>query len=430
MNILKLSASALVIRVFGTFIMAANLVFVTRNLALTEVGMFALTSSFLFFGKYLGPLGLDQLALRDLSSSSYDYQHRQTLERKLLVNVTVVSFAVVFFSLCVMILWDIYSKSDYFEYYAIFVYCAVVYVCSALVGVLCGILRARGSVIISIAGDAVVPQLTTLFMLSYFVYFSNLSVEVSCCAVAIGAVMSVLFQFMRLRRYWSGVFFVGTSDVKAFNARDALSVWFFQLLNFGQSRFQIYFASAFLGFTYVALIEVSTKVALVPTMSTWAIGTVIGPKLAKHSRSPEEILKYIIFSVVFGGGVSLTCLVLFYIFGNYILVNVLGSAYNEAYSPSIILLFAVLVNSVGGVFATYLVMSKRESIASFFTGLGLICGVLVALVNTHFGLGATGVAIGAALAIVVRDVGIPVFLVFTKDPVILVILRRVSELLR
>lgn len=406
-NLLYQASQALLIRVAGTLALALNLMVVTRNLNVFEVGQFALFSSLIFLGRYLGPLGNEQLTLRTITAKTDILpQQAQQIERAAVRRTLIIILSTLpFFAFA----FPFFLNTNREEWLYISFMSFLLFGSSTMSGILFGILRSRNLLASSLIGDGLISPVFSLLMLILGGSFGFLTVEYSIASVTVGSFIGFIWQLAILLRAW-GRGFVGKADPGAIPFPAALSLWLTQLLNFAQSRFPLYIAAIVLELPSVALIEISSKIVLVPSLATWALGVVIAPKLASSSENIKQAARYVLYSMIFGFIISSGILFVFAIFGEKALEILFGIPYSAAYWPTLIMLMSSIINGSLGVYATYLIMTNKESVVSRYNFYGLLSGVLISIVCVKLGLGPVGVACGYFTAVATRELNVLIYL--------------------
>lgn len=397
--LVKLSTVALLMRICGAVIIALNLAIITRSLSADEVGTFALLSGLIFVGRYLGPIGYDQLLFREIGSSNNDLGGFEYIEKMALLRVSVVTLCgvVIALILTVFVFNLMVGERNWF----LFVTGTFIYAASALSGTFVGALRGRGKLLLALVGDGFLPPAFSLFVIASAYYFDSLSQEVAWVALAFGSGVGAIVQWCALMRLWSGV---GDCRPAVLGSRQAMHLWMVQALNFLQGRFGIYVA-AYGGLQSVTITEIAARIALISSLATWAIGMVISPQLANFKNAPQTATKCLAFGMIAGFATSFSVFLMFVAVGERSIGFLFGDEYKIAYWPAFIMLAAFIVNGTLGIFATFLIMNRHENIVLLLNTASLCVGVGLAFILASIVAMPISVALGTFLATVVRDGG-------------------------
>ncbi|MBP1860672.1 lipopolysaccharide biosynthesis protein [Rhizobium herbae] len=399
------SIYALTMRVLGLIINILTFALLANQLPIDAVGLYSLIASIALAARYLGPLGLDQLTIKSVRElvGSDDNIFVSAFHRKS-VSVIIVStfiYSVFFFLIS-------YSL-DFLNYdISTLTSMNLIIISSVFSGYFSGVFRAHDHFFLSFFPDNFFSYLLTAIFCVIFLQVGKLNTDNAIIALAIGTSGAALLHiaaFIYLIPIW------GPKYKTPIRFKELLTLWMVLAANFLQSRSSVFLAAAIGSLTTTALMDTAMKFALVPTLATWAIGAVFGPKLvslnaANNKPGAQELIVVASWIAFLPALAFLLC---FIFVGQFIIANLLSSNYLGAYPATILCLIATAVNSSCSITSTYLYYCGKQIVVLKYTAISFVSFCITGyFLGTSFG--SIGISIGFLISTIIRDFGLMYFL--------------------
>jgi O-antigen/teichoic acid export membrane protein len=411
-SFLKQSFVALLLRIFGVALSLVIFAILAKTLNIHDVGVFSLVASAALVGRYLGPLGLDQIALRTIPQYCEEDKlpEAMALQKLLIIYAAIAStiiasgFAAISFAV-----WD----GPHFL--PIIITTVLIYVSSTVSGICAGILRGHGRIFSAFFPDSVLSFLVTALLMALSLLWGALTTEFALYFLTAGTICAAGLQLLSVfklsppsaRR--SPLREVAKQSV---SIRKAGHYWLVMAGNFLQVRSSLYVAFLVGSSAASALMDTAMKFALVPTLATWAVGSVCAPRLVSlRTKGDLQGIRNILFVGAWISFIpSLLFLFLFILSGKFVIETFLSPNYVSAYVATILFVLATCLNSFLSLASTYLMYADEEVTVLKFTLVGLFCTVFFGYILGASSLGVTGVAIAVLISGVCRDGGLAIIL--------------------
>ncbi len=270
-------------------------------------------------------------------------------------------------------------------------------------------LRSFGYIIIGILPEQVIRPLLITVVISIMIYLSGvneLTVTEGLYCLLISALLSILFIFIfgcfhlakklraqKLRIEWK---------TWSLSMLPLLSLGIFQVVNTNIPIFMLGYLSTD---ESIAMYKISGQCAVLVGVTLVAVNLVIGPKLSvliseKNILGVQKILKNACAIAFF---FSSTIAVVYYFFGENILITAFGKDYADAYYPLLILAAGQLVNAFTGPVGLTLNLLRQEK---FFMKVMIFTGIFNAFLSWYliYNYGILGAAAAAAISITISNV--------------------------
>lgn len=418
-SFLKQSFVALTLRISGVALNLLIFAVLAKTLSIHEVGIYSLIASIALIGRYLGPFGLDQIALRSIPQYREENKlaEANALQKVLLTYAAIASSVV---ASIFLILAIIFFRDDVLLV-PIALSTVLIYCFSVVSGVCAGILRGHGRVFSAFFPDSVLSFFVTALLTAMSTLLGTLTIALALYFAAAGAICAGLLQLFSVWRTSSSI--VGPADFalvrQSASLKKAAHFWLVMAGNFLQVRSSLYIAFLIGSATASALMDTAMKFALVPTLTTWAVGSVCAPRLVSmRSRGDLQGIRNILFAGAWISFVpSLLFLVAFVFWGELVIEKFLSVDYVSAYLATILFILSTCINSFLSLASTYLMYADDEISVLKFTLAGLFCTVFVGYLLGETSLGVTGVAIAVLLSGLCRDGGLA-FVLYRKTGLI------------
>lgn len=412
LSFLKQSFLALFLRVFGVALSLVIFAILAKNLTIHDVGLYSLISSAALIGRYLGPLGLDQIALRTLPQYCEEekFPEALALQKQLFVYAIIASIMIVAgFSLTSFIF-----IGDDASFLPMTMSTVVVYFSSTISGVCAAILRGHGRVFSAFFPDSVLSFLVTAFLMALCLSWGTLTTDLALSFLAAGTICAGIYQSVSVWRLSSSPCTTPDREVvkQSVNLQKAAHYWLVMAGNFLQVRSSLYVAFLVGSAAASALMDTAMKFALVPTLATWAVGSVCAPRLVKlRTKGDLQGIRNILFVGAWVSFIpSFLFLITFVFSGRFVIETFLSPSYVSAYFATILFILSTCLNSFLSLASTYLMYADEEVAVLKFTLAGLFCTVFFGYLLGMTSLGVTGVAIAVLISGICRDGGLAIVL--------------------
>jgi O-antigen/teichoic acid export membrane protein len=166
----------------------------------------------------------------------------------------------------------------------------------------------------------------------------------------------------------------------------------------------------------VGLFEGALRFALLATIPVWAVGVVVSPMISSAATNSdfEKIHQLYAVAGVLQTIPALTALVVLVVFGDVLLFHILGESFQIAYSAMIIIAIATVINAVGSVASSYLLMTGGEKAVQTYSVWSLVV-VVVGIPVGAILAGLEGAAWSLVLRSLVRDIGLTIVVAKTRE---------------
>lgn len=407
MSHLRGSAFVSLVRIAGVLLQALAFVYLANLMPPAEVGRFAAIYTLWTVVRYLGPLGFDQLAMRDIAMARVkgnvmDAQALCNFSFLVTLPLSVAIAFVVFAGLTVL------SAAHMYQYPAMgMVAAAVALPAYALIGLLSGQLRGFGRNVSVQALESVgIPgAFVLLLFLGAHLKVSGLgwalvaqaigtiAVTVAYCALRWRAGLALTAQLSRDRR-WAAI-------------KHATHMWLALAINTVALRVPTYICLVLLGPAQVALWEVANRFGTLPTLFTFGAAVTYSPVMAAaHSQGDHKTFQRALASGSwFAFLPTIGVLAALAAIGPILLARLFPLAYAAAYVPLLLICAAMAINAGFGLSGNAFLMSGHQRLVSAYSALQLAVVVLIGTFLTKL-LGINGLAVSLVVAAIARDVGL------------------------
>ena len=401
------SIIVLFFRVAGVVGQAATIILLANHLDLADMGIFSAVYVFWGLVRMLGPLGLDQLALREVAharannrqgSARAVYEHTCRLVTGAGIGIAVITFAI----LISLRAWSSHALSllD-----ATLIASAVPPFC--LMGIQAAALRGYGRNITSQATESFGFQLLLVLCLLAQLSVAKLTITSALFWSTVCVWLTMVVYFGILRRCVAGDLEALTADVKRRIWKEGLEFWQALLLIGLSARAPTYISLLLLGPAQTAIMEIAIRFGTLPTIFTTAVTSTFTPTLAQlyAQNARKSLSKNLAVSSWLSFIPSACTLVGTTVLGSWLLEVFFPPAYQQAYIPLIVILLATTVNGAFGMSSLLLLVSGHQLLVRKYSALQLL---LVALFGIAFGyqFGVVGLACAVLVGFVAFDVGL------------------------
>jgi len=403
-NTLAISSLLLAgIRGAGILFQALVIVYLARVLPVRDFGLYSIAYAFMGVIRFLGPLGSDQVALRDLASRT----NRQDLPsaRRICGASSAISIIVgIVVAITMAVLISIYSRAALSAVEILAISAAVP--AFSLMGSLASQIRGLGRNLLAQAPEAIGLHFMNATLISVLSMVHGHGRITAFFSLAISSWGVAVIYFLIQTRILRGRMQFPDMAYMGFKAKEAIP--FFQALAFTalSIRAPIFLAGALLGPESVAVLEIATRFGNVPSFITSSIGATYSPRFARLARngSTGDLLKTFGQSAIIAAAPALFWLALLAFGSRHAIAAILPQTYGEASAPMILIAGATLVNAAFGLSTNVLLMSGEEGMVRWLSvaQLLLIAGFGFVLAPQ---LGIIGIVIAKIAGALIRDGG-------------------------
>jgi O-antigen/teichoic acid export membrane protein len=399
----------------GALATALSLAYLANHLTLHDVGLYSAVYVFWGIVRLLGPLGLDQLALRETAAAGGG--GRDSLVSAFLLfamaRVTLSSVPVAIVTALVLTALNL-TEFYVFSPAQIAVAAGSVPVFACL-GVLAGQLRGLGRNIAVQSLEALGLSVLPVALLVLLGRLESLTLLSALCAQAFGAVF-VLVAYLALRLSCGLDFRAQLPDpARRVLKREGLEIWHSLLVTVASLRAPTYISLLLLGPPATAILEIASRFGSLPTLFTSSVQTTFSAVFSvRHAEGDEDGLD----AAVTAGSLlalapAVVTLVGLGIAGPWLLERFFPPVYGEAHLAMLLICAAATVNAGCGLASVASVMTGRQRLVRRQSSLQLAwiltAGPVMALAFEVDGLAAC-LLIGACL----RDIPLT-FALYGRD---------------
>ncbi|WP_428482561.1 lipopolysaccharide biosynthesis protein [Pyruvatibacter mobilis] len=399
------SASLLVVvRVLGIGIQAPMVIWLARTLPITEMGVFSVAYAYLGLVRYLGPLGLDQIALRRIAQDLPDGGRPvpdsvHKVSTHTLVLVTGLNAIVALLAFGILALWapEGMAAGDYLSI-------SLAMPAFALIGLLAGQTRGLGYNLLAQVPDAIGVHLVFAALLAAFALTSGVSLTTVLLCLCVAAWIVLFLQvLLRMQIGFRLHTLPGLDDMVGL-VREGISVFQATLFSGLSDRAPIFLSSAILGPAATAVMEIAMRFGNVATITTGSVAATLAPRFARYSY--DENWSALRQTLRFGVAMA-TVPAVFYlglvVFGASWAIDVfLPTEYASAYLPMLCIASGIVINALFGLAINVLIMAGKGATVMYFS-LGRLLAVVVGGIVMGQAFGEVGLSVAIVLGIIVRD---------------------------
>jgi O-antigen/teichoic acid export membrane protein len=400
------SSSVLLIacRAVGVALQAATFICLARVLPISNMGYFGVAFAFLGVVRFLGPLGADQVAMRELAHEENRQSPRaQELSIASLVFVGIAS-AILATGTAIFLVST--GRSAIIGSDAV-VPIAFAVPAFALMGLFAGQTRGCGYNLVAQMPEALGLHLIFGCCVITLVYLGaiNLATLLSSLCFAGWAVV-VISGIIRVRIGLDlarlgrphGVLRVGRDGFKIAQALSFTAI---------SARAPVFLAAALIGPTAAAMLDFAARFGAVPSLITTSVAATFSPHFARLAQKDDRraIVRTLRLSSSVGLIPAAAYAVILVMGARVAIHRLLPPEYSHSYIPMLLLCVAATVNAALGPASNFLLMSGQEAKVTALSAAQLVTLGLGATVLAS-AFGAVGIAFAAVFGTAVRDGGL------------------------
>ena len=396
-------------RVVGMVLQVGVFVLIARTHTIDDVGIYAFVNAFFVIVRALGALGLDQAALKYISSyvsndrlpdaALFTYRYGE----KILHHITIASVA----PLTVGILL-VFRNAEYVDYAYPIILMSIALPAYALIGFYVCVMRAHGSVVTAQLPESILLPLFLLCSIGALILLDYSNVASTLAAQAAIAWL-VVFSYRRsVKSIYKGVS-RGFASEDCCTEVDAMARSTLRAMAATAiaARAPVILLTLTVTAGLVGLFEGALRLALLGTIPVWAVGVVVSPLISRaaSAKQSDEIQRLYGHAGLFQALPAFAILGIIILYGDALLVFLFGPQFEYAYEACVIIAIATAVNATGSVAGSYLLMTGGEKVVQKYSMWALV----IVLVGVPIGSLTAGL-VGAAWVLVfrsfIRDIGL------------------------
>lgn len=411
MKELVVSSALLVgIRSLGILFQALVILYLARVLPIEDMGLFAIVYAWLGLMRFLGPLGSDQIAMRQISGEEGVTATAQSISNASFALTGLVGISVALIAVIALVWLAPFNR---IEILAI----AFAIPAFSLMGLFIFQIRGFGRNLTAQAPEAFGLHLLFGSLIGLLAFSDAIEREnVLICLCLAGWGVTILYFAIRLHIGvdWSRV--PRLIDIVRL-AKESFPIFqalFFTVLSM---RAPIFLAGVLAGSAAAAVLEIATRFGNLASVTTTSVGATFSPKFARlsHQSDTVELMKLLRLSALLAAFPALSWLAILGIGASTAVNALLPPAYADTYAPMLLVALTSSLNASFGLSGTLLLMSGAAGIVRWFSlaQLVVICLGALAFVPHQ---GVTGIAWAMVMGALVRDGGMMVFVLsFRKN---------------
>lgn len=264
-----------------------------------------------------------------------------------------------------------------------------------------GIMRARGSIFLGLLPEQLVRPLTTIGLIALSMLLVPVSATVAVTAHSVAAILVCFYSYLQVNSRSSGDFALNKSSLSR-SVRLAKQSWSYfllagaQVVNYQVGTIAVGVMSAS---SAAGAYRIAVQVAQGASIVLVAVAAVLGPSLARISRSPNTVFKYTVFAGI-ASSLLLVIPSVVLLFNSELFVKfIFGSEHIGAAAPLSVLMVGKVFYAVAAFSGLALSMLGKPKIAAAWTLSTCLLNVFLcaALIPKWGAVGAAYSSIAASL---------------------------------
>ena len=407
MHFSLISLYVIALRVVGIVFQALIIVLLANTIPMAEVGIFSAIYVFWGLARGLGPMGFDQVSMRDIAtfSSDADNTRVQSISNFAMLAVMaggalVAACTALFFRLAV----DTGTGPISPLVVAATSLAAPAYMMN---GLLSAQLRGFGRPLQSQFPEAVGLHALSLSILSLLAWHGKLSLEITVVVHAISAWLVTGLQ--AVLRFRCGVDLAArlSGTARRETVRDAFQIWQALVVRGTAERVPAYLSLFLLGPAATAILDVARRFGILPSLFTEGVSTTFTPMFAKlHAGSDREAYRQLLAqSSWLAFTPALAAFIFLFLFGRMVLDLFFPPSYQDAYWPMLLICAGVTVNAAFSLAGNNFLVTQRQTLVRRYFTYSFVVMVTGCIV-LGYAFGTIGMAAAICASIVVCDGGL------------------------
>ena len=392
-------------RGLGVALQAAVILYLARALSVTDVGYFGLVYAFLGAIRFVGPLGTDQAAMREVALAKANRNLagvQQASTTSLLIVAVVGTVCASATAITLSVAHRVVPFGGH-EIAAI----ALSIPAFALIGLFVGQLRGLGYDLSAQLPDAL--GLHVIFGLLVLSLASTGLLDRASALISLGvAAWCVLAGYIAIRASIGVEWPLTTSPEHTIKMlQSGFRIFKALVATVLAVRAPAFLATALIGPAASAILEVAGRFGTAPLLVTGSVGATFSPRFARLSAGGDSagIVRALRLSAILALVPAVAYLVLLGLGAPWAVGTLLPPAYADAYVPMLLVCLAATINAAFGLASSFLLMSGRERRVQLFSlaQLATVCVVSIVLAPRF---GVVGIGWAMVVGALVRDGGL------------------------
>ncbi|RXH09184.1 hypothetical protein EAS56_26355 [Bradyrhizobium guangzhouense] len=414
MGVVRSTYAILATRVVGISGQAIIFIYLANRLTQIDFGIFSAVYVYWGLVRMLGPLGFDQVVLRETAAAIAvgDSEYTDALKVMAVKWWLVSSFVATILTLVALACLRMWGHTLSL---ALILATSAAVPAHSLIAIFAASLRGSQRVLLSQFLESIGLVGLTLCAGLALDLVGKLDLAGIVLAQAIvGWLVALLYAYFIGQIRWSANSI--RLDVSKLR-KDAFQIWQALAVTGLAVRVPTYVGVLMLGPAKTAVLEIAIRFGTLPTIFTTSVSATAAPALASAAAKGDRlsIEKTLIESTVASSVPSALVLIAFGTLGPFFLARSLPPAYEEAFVPLLLVTSATLINAIFGIASTFLLMSNRQSEVRRFSTIQLVTVGAGAIVLGYLG-GVSGIAIAILIGSFVRDLSLAIKIRAEVDP--------------
>jgi O-antigen/teichoic acid export membrane protein len=392
------------VRIVGAGLQAVLVTLIANGLSPADFGLFSAVYVFWGLVRMLGPLGLDQVAMREIASARARGEGdraaaiaRLTIKRTVQVSIAVAAITLV-------ALWAGMAQGRP----ALLLLVPAAVPAFSYIAIMSAHLRAEEKAPLSQTLESVVLPLGSAAAVLALLVTGELNLWRALAACGAAAWLVAFWYWLCRPTLPRGLGDLPDAAVETRSLwRDAAQIWQALLVTGLSVRAPTYIGLIVLGLANAAVLEIAIRFGTLPTLFTSGVNATLAPAIAaRHARRREKGLSTIASLAGWGAMLpSLMVLMVMAVAGREFLAWFFPAPYQAAFYPLLLVCAATAVNAALSPASSILLMTGGQRTVRLFSlvQLGVVCALSVVLGHVF---GIEGVCWAILAGTLVRDGGL------------------------
>ena len=412
------SSLSLFIRIGGLVLQIVVFALIARAFPLEIVGIYAIINTGWILVRFIGPLGYNQVALRFVSQYFEKNEYGKSIAfanhvtKRIFWFSSVITVALIILSIVMIILFPAFTANAWLTF--LFALGLPAY---ALSGLYIALLRAHGDILHAQFPDAILVQfiigLGALLLLALNIIDIRLLLIAQLCAIWV--VLAIYIWLWRRVIIGDSAKKLDKSEQQNINAMARSVLGGLSATALAASA-PVLLISVTLGSAAAGLMEAARRFGILASLTTWAVGISVSPLMARaHYRDDKKGMQSLFtLASLLQTLPAFTIFIGLLIFGQWLLIMLLGAEFEAAYQVMILLALATMINASGATASSYLLMVGGEKIVLYFSLASLVI-IIIGIPLAAMVSGLIGAGLVLVLSSIIRDLGMTFFVALRHD---------------
>lgn len=391
-----------VIRAAGILLQAITMIILARKLPIEDVGYFASLYAFLGTLRFLGPLGTDQIILRQIAG-----RHRCQVSYNahvLMDTAVTLSLYVGILTSLALFIFLIASRYNTSITNLQIISIALSAPSFSMMGVFIAQIRGLGYIIAAQFPESFLFHFIFLFL----VITSSIIFEINNNLIYLYMCISswtiiIIYILIRKKIGLSNFLYIPIKQIIKLGT-SGLSILISLVFTVLSAKLPIFLALNFFGPSSAAILDIALRFGNLAMLTTSSIGASFSPQFAQlfNLNNFKELKKTLLYACAISIVPATIWLFIVFFGAEFTIELIFPVKYKEAILLTILVAFASSINAGFGLATTLLIMSNKENIVSLLSFLQLAAIIFLPLFfSSHIGL--LSVIIGMIIGSFIRD---------------------------